>query len=225
MPFPPLSRSFFLQDVHTVARQLLGKRLISTSAEGRTSGVIVEVEAYRAADDPASHAFRGETRRNRSMFGPPGHAYVYAIHSRWCMNVVTQPRGTADAVLIRALQPVEGKRLMAQRRGRSGELELTRGPGRLCQAMGIERAHDGTDLTSRRRLWLADDLWFDDDRVRISPRIGVTSAGELPWRYFVADMPHVSGSRRGEPIEPVTGHASAVGGCVSHGVTRRLPDD
>jgi DNA-3-methyladenine glycosylase len=196
MRFPPLPREFYLRDVHEVARGLLGKRLIRTSPAGRVSGRIVEVEAYQGSDDPASHAYRGERPRNRSMFGLGGHAYVYAIHSRWCLNVVTQPLGTAHAVLIRAVEPLEGLGLMARRRGREGLLELTRGPGRLCQAMAIERDDDGWDLTRGRRLWIADDVSLTADSVAISPRIGVTSAQKLPWRYFEAGSRFVSGSRR-----------------------------
>ena len=200
---PPLPRSFYLQEVHTVARSLLGKFLIRTSPEGRTVGRIVEVEAYRAADDSASHAYKGETPRNRSMFGPPGHAYVYSIHSRHCVNTVTQPAGTAAAVLIRALEPLEGIPLMAQRRGRDKLLELTRGPGRLCQAMNIDRQLDGHDLTRRRQLWIAEQLLSDgtstppvvQEAIIVSRRIGVTSSQHLQWRYSIANNRFVSGPR------------------------------
>jgi DNA-3-methyladenine glycosylase len=172
----------------------LGRRLVRTSAEGVTAGRIVEVEAYLPRDDPANHAHRGQTRRNAPMFGPPGHAYVYAIHARFCLNAVTEPAGVPSAVLIRAVEPLEGLELMQHRRGTSDPLNLARGPARLCEAFAIDRTLDGWDLTLGEQLWLT----ADPDRVRKSiqiataPRVGVTAAEDLELRFFFTGSPFVS---------------------------------
>lgn len=195
----PLSRSFYNRDCLVVARELLGKRLLRRTEEGLAGGTIVEVEAYLGPADPASHSYRGMTRRNRSMFGPPGHAYVYSIHSRWCMNVVVQPEGTPHAALIRALEPQIGLDLMRQRRQREKLLELTRGPARLCEALAIDRQLDGWDVTLGKDLWLAEGEKDESEasrQIAVSPRIGVTAAHDLPLRFFYANCPYVSGRRR-----------------------------
>ena len=131
------------------------------------------------------------------MFGPPGHAYVYAIHSRHCFNAVTGPEGTASAVLIRAVQPLEGLDLMSRRRGKDRDLDLARGPGRLSEAFGIDRAMDGWDLVCGQQLWITNDRTFDlkNHRIVAAPRVGVTSAKELPLRFFIDDCRFVSGPR------------------------------
>ncbi len=153
-PAPPLPRSFYDRDPVAVARDLLGMLIVRVTPEGLTAGRIVEVEAYLASGDPANHAYRGKTRRNASMFGPPGHAYVYAIHSRWCLNAVTEPEGVPSAVLIRAVEPLEGFQIMQLRRGRSELRELARGPARLCEAFAIDRTLNGWDLTLGQQLWI-----------------------------------------------------------------------
>jgi DNA-3-methyladenine glycosylase len=195
-----LPRSFNDRDVVAVARDLLGKCLLRTTHDGLVVGRIVEVEAYLAKDDPANHAFRGQTRRNASMFGPPGHAYVYAIHSRWCLNAVTEPAGVASAVLIRAVEPLVGLPLMKQRRAaRSGARpiavqELARGPGRLCEAFAIDRALDGWDLTCGARLWIADAspaLGGVRD-ICVARRVGVTVAQERELRFSIQGNSFVS---------------------------------
>lgn len=195
--FPMLASAFYDRPVELVARELLGRILIHDSPAGRTSGRIVETEAYLATGDSACHSARGRTKRNASMFGPPGRAYVYAIHSRWCFNVVTEPEEVPSAVLIRALEPLIGIPLMQQRRQREKLLELTRGPGRLCQALAIDRALDGCDLTLGETLWIEDppaELPLPTE-IGISPRIGVTSAHELLLRYYVRGNKYVSGKR------------------------------
>ena len=190
---PPLPRAFYDRDTATVARDLLGTLLVHRAPEGLTAGRIVETEAYLARNDSANHAFRGRTRRNASMFGPPGHAYVYAIHSRWCLNTVTEPAGVASAVLIRAVEPLQGTKLMTSRRGMEKERDLCRGPARLCEAFAIDRALDGHDLTLGKTLWIsAADATVVSDRIETAPRIGVTSAHALPLRFYVADSPFVS---------------------------------
>ncbi|MCA9162462.1 MAG: DNA-3-methyladenine glycosylase [Planctomycetales bacterium] len=194
----PLPREFYDRDVVQVARDLLGKRLTRVTAEGTTSGAIVEVEAYRGQHDPAAHSYRGQTARNATMFGPPGHLYVYTIHAKFCMNVVTEPAGVAHAVLIRGVEPLDGLPLMQQRRGREPLVELTRGPARLCQAMSVDRTLDGWDLTLGREIWIADEqvLPMPDTAIIASPRIGISSAQDALLRFFVNRNAFVSGPKR-----------------------------
>ena len=194
-----LPAEFYERDAHDVARHLLGKVIAHVSPRGLCAGSIVEVEVYGGVDDPACHADRGyPTQRTASMFGAPGIAYVYRIYGMYdCLNVVA-PRGAggkASAILIRALEPVTGVALMAARRGLAdaGPRKLSRGllsgPGKLCQALAVDRALDGTDLT-RAPLFIAD-LGLDEPRaVGTSPRIGLNAAtcGEathFEWRYTV----------------------------------------
>ncbi len=192
-----LPRDFYNRDTVRVARQLLGRLLVRRTADGLTIGRIVETEAYLANNDPACHAARGRTRRNASMFGPPGHAYVYAIHARYCFNVVTQPQGVPSAVLIRAIEPVDGVPLMIKRRAVESLKDLGRGPARLCEAMELDRSQDGHDLTVVRQLWICDDGFrLSHSQIGKSPRIGISSAQELLLRFFVRDNPFVSGPRK-----------------------------
>jgi DNA-3-methyladenine glycosylase len=193
-----LPRSFYDRPVVDVARDLLGKLLLRETQEGRVGGRIVEAEAYLAAGDPACHSARGQTRRNAAMFGPPGHAYVYAIHSRWCLNAVTEAAGIASAVLIRAIEPLYGLPQMAARRRTDKLLDLARGPARLCEALGIDRQLDCWDLTVGKELWIAADEAFPiaADQIAVSPRIGVTSAHDLPLRFYLPESKFVSGRRR-----------------------------
>lgn len=193
----PLPRRFYNRDVTTVTRALLGRHLIHESPQGTTVGRIVEVEAYLSEGDPSCHGARGKTRRNEALFGPPGRAYVYAIHSRWCLNAVAEPENIACAALIRAVEPLEGIDLMRARRERESLLDLARGPGRLCQAFGIDKAQNHWDLTLGEKLWIAATPrpLARSEVVGISPRIGVTSAHELPLRFFIAGSRWVSGKR------------------------------
>jgi DNA-3-methyladenine glycosylase len=192
-----LGRSFYDRDPAIVARELLGKRLCRRTKEGLTAGRIVEAEAYLSIDDPACHAAKGRNKKNATMFGPPGHAYVYVIHARFCVNVVTEEHGTPSAVLIRALEPLAGIPLMQARRQREKLLDLARGPARLCEALAITRQLDGWDLTLGRQLWLEADQEDAPHRLSVltSPRIGVTSGEELHLRFSWADCPYVSGGR------------------------------
>lgn len=193
-----LPRDFYDRDPIEVARDLLGCVLVHRSKEGLTSGWIVETEAYLHRTDPASHSYRKRTKRIESMFGSPGHAYVYAIHSRWCFNIVTEPEEIASAVLVRAIQPRRGLELMRRRRGRDALLDLCRGPARLCEAFGIDRQMDGFDLCRGRTLGVTQDDGLpmrEGDIVR-STRIGVTSGHDLPLRFFVNDSRFVSAHRR-----------------------------
>lgn len=192
-----LGRAFYDRDPAVVARELLGKLLCRRTKEGLTAGRIVEAEAYLSIDDPACHAAKGRNKKNATMFGPPGHAYVYVIHARFCVNVVTQAHGTPSAVLIRAIEPLTGISLMQARRQREKLLDLARGPARLCEALAITRELDGWDLTLGRQLWLEEDRADELHSLTIltSPRIGVTSGEELHLRYSRADCPYVSGRR------------------------------
>lgn len=195
---PPLPREFYDRHAIDVARGLLGKRLIRETAAGLVSGRIIETEAYLASDDPACHAARGKTRKNASMFGPPGHAYVYPIHSRYCFNVVTEPEGVPSAVLVRAVEPLAGLALMQSRRGQDRLRELASGPAKLCEAFEIDRGWDGWDLTQGCQLWIAAEggSLVRAASVGRSTRIGVTSAQHLPLRFFIRNHALVSGPRR-----------------------------
>lgn len=180
-----------------VARELLGKVLVHESPAGRTSGRIVEVEAYRGPEDRAAHSYGGRrTRRTEAMFGPAGHAYVFFVYGmHWHFNVVTTGPGAPHAVLVRAVEPLEGRSLMAERRKLPADSRhLCNGPGKLCSAFGIDGAHYGADLTSST-LYL-----LDGPRIRCatSPRIGVDYAGEwagVPWRFYDPKSPFVSPAR------------------------------
>jgi DNA-3-methyladenine glycosylase len=202
----PVARRFYDRDPKLVAPQLLGKILIRRQGRKLLAGRIVEVEAYLGESDPASHAFRGATDRNRVMFGPPGFAYVYFTYGmHYCVNVTCLKEGTAGAVLVRALKPLAGIEEMALNRdlnlsldvGFAGGLKaLTSGPARLCEALAITRVRDdGKDLTS-----LDSDLWIASDRSRVGkiaagPRVGITQAVEWPLRFYIVGSPFVSGPK------------------------------
>jgi DNA-3-methyladenine glycosylase len=192
-----LKRTFFRGEVESLARRLLGTCLVRETADGRTAGIIVEVEAYRHGDDPASHSFRGLTRRNASMFGPPGIAYVYTIHNKFCVNVVAEPAERGAAVLIRALQPLEGLEIMARRRGRDDVRQLTSGPGKLCQALAIDRELDGWDLTRGEALWIERGPRPKDWQLAASPRIGIRRGQDLLLRFFMRGNRFVSKRAQG----------------------------
>lgn len=191
-----LPRSFFERDVVLVARELLGQLLVRRSRQGVCVGRIVETEAYLAAGDSACHSFRGKTKKNATMFGRPGLVYVYPIHARYCMNVVTEATGRASAVLIRAVQPLAGIAMMQRRRGVEKRTDLCRGPARLCEALDVDRRFDGWDFTRGKRLWLASDSSpLAAQEIACSTRIGVTSAEDAELRFFVAGNHFVSGRR------------------------------
>ncbi|HEV8338171.1 MAG TPA: DNA-3-methyladenine glycosylase [bacterium] len=210
----PLPRRFFARPVVTVARDLLGHLLVHDAPEGRTVGRIVETEAYRGRDDPASHAYR-MTPRSRIMAGPPAVAYVYFTYgNHFCVNVVAEREGVAGAVLLRAIEPLEGIELMARRRGvqgASGVLDtrlLASGPGRLTQAMGIDRGHNGRDLT-------APPLFIAHGRpglfmIKAGPRVGIRQGTERPWRFVIQGDPHVSRATSSRARDRPPGRAEAV---------------
>ena len=188
IPQEALQRVFYKQDPRLVAVDLLGCTLVHQTAEGVTSGMIVETEAYRP-EDPACHAYKGPTMRNRTIFGRPGLAYVYlsyGIHK--LLNAVCEEEGVGSAVLIRALRPHQGLEIMSRRRKRSAH--LCDGPGRLTQALGIEIDQDGSDLTDGP-LYI---LWGDapEGRIVSTTRIGISRGTELPWRYLIEGEKSVS---------------------------------
>lgn len=187
IPLPP---EFYLQPTLEVARALLGHILIHETDEGVTAGVIVETEAYLTGD-PANHASRGKTTRNAAMFGPPGIAYVYQVHTHHCLNAVTAPEGVGEAVLIRALEPIEGIELMQQRRGATDIRLLTSGPGRLTQAMGITLAQNFCPLyEGRLRIVFREPI--PPEQVTQTTRIGIRLWADKPWRFYVTNNPFVS---------------------------------
>jgi DNA-3-methyladenine glycosylase len=184
-----LNRDFFARGVHEVAPDLIGVTLLVDGA----GGPIVEVEAYDH-EDPAAHGFRGRTERNASMFGPPGHAYVYRSYGvHWCVNFVCEPEGVASAVLIRALEPRHEIDVMRARRALDDARLLCSGPGRLCQALAITGAHDGAALDEPPFELLARE---QDPDIVVGPRVGIRKAAEQPWRYGLAGSRFVSRSIR-----------------------------
>lgn len=192
-----LPRAFFDRDTVTVARALLGQRLVRVIDGQRVSGRICEVEAYGGPNDEASHAFR-RTPRSAIMYGPPGYAYVYLIYGIYfCLNAVTEADGRPGAVLCRALIPDEGIVAMRARRGDIPERRLADGPGKLCRALGITRAQNGLDLTTAGELFIGADRPASDDQVIATARIGVRGNAEARarlWRFVWRQSP--LGSRR-----------------------------
>jgi DNA-3-methyladenine glycosylase len=192
-----LPRSFYARAAEEVAPDLLGKVLVRIFPDGSRASVrIVEVEAY-GPDDPASHGFRGETPRNAVMFGPPGHLYVYFTYGmHHCMNVVTGSTEEGSAVLLRAAEPLEGQEEMVVRRGREGPLDLCSGPGRLAQALAVDRRDDGIDLVAGDGLWL--EAASRVEPVAVGNRVGVHET-DRRWRYWLDGSPFVSRGRPGPP--------------------------
>jgi DNA-3-methyladenine glycosylase len=191
-PFKPLSASFYSRDTVTVARELLGAVMVHETAEGPAAGRIVETEAY-LHDDAACHASRGQTPRTTVMFGPPGHAYIYLIYGMYhCFNVVTAPRGIGEAVLIRALEPLEGIPLMARRRGKDRLRDLCSGPGKLVLAMGIGMTGNGADLR-RGPLYIAAPAKKEPlGNIKVTTRIGITLDAHLPLRFHLEGSAYIS---------------------------------
>ena len=183
-----------------VAPELLGRILVrSLPGRIRLAGRIVEAEAYEPGD-PASHGFRGPTPRNASMFGEPGRLYIYFTYGHhWMANVVTRHPGEGSAVLLRALEPLEGLEEMAARRGRSDPRDLCSGPGKLAKALGLDKTHDGSDLMRGRVVWLEAGEPLAVDRIARGPRVGVSVGMERDWRYSEADSPWVSRWRGAPP--------------------------
>jgi len=198
-----LPASFYARETEQVARDLLGAVLQCHTAAGCTSGIIVETEAYLGEHDAACHAAAGQTDRTAPLYGAPGIAYVYLIYGMyWCMNAVTRARGEPSAVLIRALEPVEGIALMHSRRpGVRRTTDLASGPGKLCLALGIDGSMNRVPL-QRGSLVIRQGTPVADGGVAVSPRIGIRRAASWPLRYFVRDNPNVSRTPRGFAVTP-----------------------
>ena len=214
MPLQPEDRAFYLLPTLTVAERLIGCVLRHETEEGVASGRIVETEAYRQGD-PASHAYRGETARNRSMFGPPGHAYVYLAYGlHHCFNVVTAPEGAAEAVLIRALEPLEGLELMLRRRGITAPPDavperlrrrVASGPGNLTAALGLSKRQDGQDLASGPLTIRSRPAGEPEPLILTTPRIGISQGAGYPWRFLLSGSRSVSQPAFGRSAIPAAG--------------------
>ena len=191
MNFAPLPRSFYEPGAEAVAPRLLGHWLVRRTPAGFSGGLIVETEAY-LAHDPASHGFKRETVRNRAMYGPPGHAYVYFIYgNHWCFNAVCRPAGVAEAVLVRAIEPLFGLRWMQEQRPVANPLHLTNGPAKFCAALAIDRSFDATDLCDETSpVFVAAN---PDQRQQLkasgplvtTTRVGITKAADWPLRFYL----------------------------------------
>jgi DNA-3-methyladenine glycosylase len=186
-----LGRRFYGRDPREAAPELLGKVLV----HGERAARIVEVEAYCGAEDPGSHAYRGLTKRNATMFGPPGRLYVYFTYGmHWCANAVCGPDGEGVAVLLRAAEPLAGiDEMRARRPAARRDRDLLAGPARLCQAFGLDGTFDGADLvTADRGVTIVDDGVPPPDAPAVSTRIGLSAGSELPWRWCTPGSPHLS---------------------------------
>jgi len=193
----PLPAAFYDRETEVVARDLLGAILECRTPDGSASGRIVETEAYIGEHDPACHAAAGKTDRTRWLYGPPGTAYVYFIYGvHWCFNAVTRAAGEPSAVLVRAIEPIDGIELMRARRAAARtDRDLGNGPGKLCAALGIDGRHNGLRL-DRLPLRIREGAPVADADVVVSPRIGITKAADWPLRWYIADNPHVSKAPR-----------------------------
>jgi len=191
-----LARDFYQRSTLTVARELLGKRLVRVVDGQRLLGLIVEVEAYIGEDDAACHAACGRTPRNEAMYGPPGHAYVYFIYGmHHCLNAATEEEGFPAAVLIRALEPLEGLEIMRRYRPDRSDKELTNGPAKLCQAMAIDRSFNGVALCTSKDLFIEEWPMVAPEEIGTSPRIGIKAdevAMSVPWRFYLQGNAFVS---------------------------------
>jgi len=179
-----LTRRWFSRPAPIVAPALLGRHLVRRLADGTVCRVrIVETEAYEP-DDPASHSYRGRTKRNGSMFGEPGHLYVYLIYGiHHCLNVVTGSAGHGGAVLVRAAEPLEGRRAMERHRGTTDPRALCRGPGRLAASLAVDRGSDGIDLLGSSELWLEPGEAVPADRISRTRRVGISVGADTAWRW------------------------------------------
>jgi DNA-3-methyladenine glycosylase len=189
----PLPAEFYARETELVARQLLGCVLESRTEQGVASGRIVETEAYIGEHDLACHAAAGRTRRTQPLYGPPGTAYVYFIYGvHWCFNAVTREEGLPSAVLVRAVEPLEGVDLMRSRRSAARrDADLTNGPGKLCAALGIDGSHNALPLQEHPVL-IREGISIRRSKVVITPRIGIRQCAEWPLRWLVVDNPYVS---------------------------------
>lgn len=188
-----LTRRFYARPTEVVAKALLGQCLLRQTDSGEwLGGIIVETEAYLATEDPASHSYRGHTKRNGSMFCPPGTLYVYSIHAKHCMNVSTEREGVGSAVLIRAAEPIFGLPEMTRRRNQQDPRRLIRGPGMLCQAIGVTRLLDGIDLIASSEVVILRAKKIAPGDIQSGPRIGISRGKEMQLRFYLRGNRFVS---------------------------------
>lgn len=190
------SRGFFTQSTEMVARRLIGKIINRKEGQLYLTSRIVETEAYLPKDDQACHASQRKTPRNSVMFGRGGLIYVYSIHGKYCVNIVTEKVGLGCAVLIRAAEPLTGQSLLKKRRGIDQETNLMNGPAKLCQALAIDKSFNGISLGENNGLWISDDgLEIEDQDIKLTPRIGVTSAKQKKLRFVLRGSVFASGPK------------------------------
>lgn len=182
-----LQRNFYARNTEQVALELLGKILIN----GKTAGMIVEAEAYYGKNDPGSHAYRGITKRNEVMFGPPGFSYIYFCYgNHYLFNVVTEKPGIPGAVLVRALMPLEGIKIMQERRNTNKEKELCNGPGKLTQALGLSKLQNNINIT--KKPFCIADKGFNDFEIQRTTRIGIKQGADLKLRFYIKGNEYIS---------------------------------
>jgi len=198
-----LPREFYDRDTEIVAQEMLGTVIECITADGLASAMIVETEAYIGEHDPACHAAAGLTKRTEPLYGPAGMSYVYFVYGvHWCFNAVTRAAGLPGAVLVRAAEPVSGLSLMRQRRGENPKaIDLTNGPGKLCEALGINGSHNGLSL-QRKPLVIREGRSVNSSDIEISPRIGISRAVDWPLRYLIRGNPYVSRFPRAQKAAP-----------------------
>ncbi len=191
-----LPRDFYSRDTVTVARALLGKVVVRWTDHGDIAAKIVEVEAYKGSDDPASHAYNGKTSRNRLMFGEAGFTYIYFIYgNHYCLNVTTETKGSPGAVLIRAVEVIRGHEIASRYRHVKASKDLTNGPGKLTQALNITQAQNGRDLTRLQELYIGDPEIMERFNTVVARRVGIKAGREKPWRFYIEDNEFVSRSK------------------------------
>ncbi len=189
----PLPREFYSRNTLVVAKDLLGKYLIRHLNDENIVAKIVEVEAYRGSDDPASHAYKGQTPRNQLMFGKAGFSYVYFTYGKhYCLNVTTEKEGIPGAVLIRAIEIMDGLELARQNRKANSLVNLSNGPGKLTEALNITKIHNGLDLTERNELFIRHSEIDRSHEITVSRRIGIKAGSEKLWRFYIKDSTSVS---------------------------------
>jgi DNA-3-methyladenine glycosylase len=189
--YKPLNQNFYKRDTVTVAKELLGKIIVKFEKGKILSGIITETEAYTGNNDPASHSYKGMTKRNSIMFEDGGKAYIYFVYgNHFCFNIVTETKGTGTAVLIRAVEPVDGIKIMQKRRTKAKDIyNLTNGPGKFCSAFGIDRNFNGLDLTNGKIFLTAGKKNFD---TMVSKRIGITNDNDYSYRFFIKNNKFVT---------------------------------
>ncbi len=201
MLYNPLPKKFYLRDSLSVAKKLIGKILVRRSGKNLIAGIIVETEAYMGDLDPGSHAYKKFTERNKIMYDTGGLVYIYFIYGNYfCFNVVCREEGIANAVLIRAVEPIEGIGLMeANRKNIKNPFDLTNGPAKLCMAFDIDKKLYGRDLTNDKEIFISESFKKTKFDIVISKRIGLSKGADLPYRFFIKDNPYVTKHRLNKP--------------------------